>query len=123
MLLPHFQLKNRVIHSCDLTSNMRWSLGNLHLYKSLMLRWDSRRLLRLLTLVGCCKQQKVASKLKVERKRIVQDTDIFIRFVTSIPNINKHDANTLCQAIGSIEAIAKASKEDILAISKHRSLF
>ncbi|KAL1216173.1 Protein PARTING DANCERS [Cardamine amara subsp. amara] len=64
---------------------------------------------------GVCKQQKVASKLKVERKRTVQDTNIFIRFVTSIPNINKHDANTLYQAIGSIEAIAKASKEDILA--------
>ncbi|VVA91140.1 unnamed protein product [Arabis nemorensis] len=64
---------------------------------------------------GVCKQQKVASKLKVERKRTVLDTNIFIRVVTSIPNINKHDANTLYQAIGSIEAIAKTSKGDILA--------
>ncbi|CAH2038054.1 unnamed protein product [Thlaspi arvense] len=64
---------------------------------------------------GVCKQQKVASKLKAERKRTVQDTNMFIRAVTSIPNINKHDANTLYQAIGSIDAIAKTSKEDILA--------
>uniref|UniRef100_A0A1J3G9N0 Protein PARTING DANCERS n=2 Tax=Noccaea caerulescens TaxID=107243 RepID=A0A1J3G9N0_NOCCA len=64
---------------------------------------------------GVCKQQKVASKLKAERKRSVQDTNMFVRLVTSIPNINKHDANTLYQAIGSIEAIAKTSKKDILS--------
>ncbi|KAJ0256854.1 Protein PARTING DANCERS [Hirschfeldia incana] len=64
---------------------------------------------------GVCKQQKGVSKLKVERKRSVQDTEMFIRVLTSIPNIDKHDANTLYQAIGSIEAAAKTSKEDILA--------
>ncbi|CAN8293921.1 unnamed protein product [Cochlearia groenlandica] len=64
---------------------------------------------------GVCKQQKGASKLKLERKQTVQDINMFIKVVTSIPNINKHDANMLYQAIGSIEAIAKASKEDILA--------
>ncbi|CAG7868696.1 unnamed protein product [Brassica rapa] len=64
---------------------------------------------------GMCKQQKVASKVKVERKRAVQDTDTFIRVLTSIPNIDKHDANSLYQAIGSIDATAKTSKEDILA--------
>ncbi|KAJ4915573.1 RuvA domain 2-like protein [Raphanus sativus] len=64
---------------------------------------------------GVCKQQKGVSKLKVEKKRTVQDTDMFVRVLTSIPNINKHDANSLYQAIGSIEAAAKTSKEDILA--------
>ena len=94
----------------------------------------------------------------VKRKRAVQDTDTFIRVLTSIPNIDKHDANSvmfyfssnktsifdsyltllpcacviltasrlvllthvtfwlqLYQAIGSIDATAKTSKEDILA--------
>ncbi|KAF8086383.1 hypothetical protein N665_0628s0033 [Sinapis alba] len=63
---------------------------------------------------GVCKQQRVASKIKVERKRTVQDTDMFIRVLASIPNISKHDANSLYLAIGSIEATAKISKEDIL---------
>ncbi|XP_010541069.1 PREDICTED: uncharacterized protein LOC104814608 isoform X2 [Tarenaya hassleriana] len=58
---------------------------------------------------GACKQQDAASKLKDE------DVEMFIRVMTSIPRIEKHDAHSLNQAIGSIEAIAKASKEDILA--------
>lgn len=32
---------------------------------------------------------------RVKRKRSVQDTNMFVRLVTSIPNINKHDANTV----------------------------
>ncbi|CAN6878420.1 unnamed protein product [Brassica oleracea] len=73
------------------------------------------KIVKISTSRGMCKQQKVASKVKVERKRAVQDTDTFIRVLTSIPNINKHDANSLYLAIGSIEAAAKTSKEDILA--------
>ncbi|CAL5417220.1 unnamed protein product [Camellia sinensis] len=49
-----------------------------------------------------------------KRERSVQRMDVFLRVVTSIPGINNHDANALNQAIGSIEAIAKASKEFIL---------
>ncbi|XP_037493891.1 protein PARTING DANCERS homolog isoform X2 [Jatropha curcas] len=63
---------------------------------------------------GACKKQDVMSKLKAERKQAVQGMDIFIRAITSIPGIDSHDANALIQAIGSIEAIAKASKEFIL---------
>lgn len=40
--------------------------------------------------------------------------DAFLGVVTSIPSIDNHDANSLNQAIGSIEAIAKASKECLL---------
>ncbi|GAV59373.1 hypothetical protein CFOL_v3_02904 [Cephalotus follicularis] len=63
---------------------------------------------------GECKRQGILSKLKAERKRSVENMDIFIKVVTSIPGIDNHDANALNQAIGSIEAIAKASKEYIL---------
>ncbi|KAF5942147.1 hypothetical protein HYC85_019789 [Camellia sinensis] len=64
--------------------------------------------------IAVCKRQDAVSKLKVERERSVQRMDVFLRVVTSIPGINNHDANALNQAIGSIEAIAKASKEFIL---------
>ncbi|PSS17554.1 UvrABC system protein like [Actinidia chinensis var. chinensis] len=63
---------------------------------------------------GVCKRQDIVSKLKDERERSVQGMDIFLKVVTSIPGIDNHDANALNQAIGSIEAIAKASKEFIL---------
>ncbi|XP_021903574.1 protein PARTING DANCERS [Carica papaya] len=63
---------------------------------------------------GACKKHDAKSKLKAERKQAVQGMDIFYRVVTSIPGIDNHDANSLNQGIGSIEAIAKASKEDIL---------
>lgn len=64
--------------------------------------------------IAVCKRQDAVSKLKDERERSVQRMDVFLRVVTSIPGINNHDANALNQAIGSIEAIAKASKEFIL---------
>ncbi|KAM7507460.1 hypothetical protein LguiA_017913 [Lonicera macranthoides] len=63
---------------------------------------------------GVCKRQDAISKLKAERERSVQRMDIFLKMLTSIPSIDNHDANALNQAIGSIEAIAKASKEYIL---------
>ncbi|CAK9136290.1 unnamed protein product [Ilex paraguariensis] len=63
---------------------------------------------------GVSKRQDAISKLKAEREWSVQEMDIYLRVVTSIPGIDGHDANSLNQAIGSIEAIAKASKEYIL---------
>ncbi|GJM89898.1 hypothetical protein PR202_ga06123 [Eleusine coracana subsp. coracana] len=48
------------------------------------------------------------------REQAVQCLDAFVQVITSIPGIDSHDANTLAQAIGSIEAISKASKEFIL---------
>uniref|UniRef100_A0A0E0DV23 Phospholipase/carboxylesterase/thioesterase domain-containing protein n=1 Tax=Oryza meridionalis TaxID=40149 RepID=A0A0E0DV23_9ORYZ len=64
--------------------------------------------------LGVCKQQDIISRLKNEREQAVQCTDSFLRVLTSIPGIDNHDANALGQAIGSIEAIAKASKKFIL---------
>ncbi|KAK3427950.1 hypothetical protein EUGRSUZ_F04072 [Eucalyptus grandis] len=64
--------------------------------------------------LGVSKQQHGVWKLKAERMRSMQRMDLFLGIVTSIPGIDNHDANLLNQAIGSIEAIAKASKEDIL---------
>ncbi|KAI8542447.1 hypothetical protein RHMOL_Rhmol08G0138400 [Rhododendron molle] len=63
---------------------------------------------------GVCKRQDAVSKMKAEREGSMQQIDAFLSVVTSIPGIDNHDANALNQAIGSIEAIAKASKELIL---------
>lgn len=63
---------------------------------------------------GVCKRQDAVSMMKLERKRAVQGMDLFLRVVTSIPGIDNHDANALVQAVGSIEAISKASKSFIL---------
>ncbi|KAF6166954.1 hypothetical protein GIB67_030647 [Kingdonia uniflora] len=63
---------------------------------------------------GVCKQQDAISKLRIEREHSVQGMDVFLRVLTSIPGIDNHDANALSQAIGSIEAISRASKEHIL---------
>ncbi|TVU01922.1 hypothetical protein EJB05_52569, partial [Eragrostis curvula] len=63
---------------------------------------------------GVCKQQDIVSTMKNEREQAVQCMDAFLRVLTSIPGIDSHDANALAQAIGSIEAISKASKGFIL---------
>ncbi|KAG5535866.1 hypothetical protein RHGRI_023588 [Rhododendron griersonianum] len=64
---------------------------------------------------GVCKRQEYSvSKMKAEREGSMQQIDAFLSVVTSIPGIDNHDANALNQAIGSIEAIAKASEELIL---------
>ncbi|XP_004513254.1 protein PARTING DANCERS-like [Cicer arietinum] len=63
---------------------------------------------------GVYKQERIEEKLKAERKQLVQGMDLYLKVVTSIPGIDNHDANALSQAIGSVQAIAKASKEQIL---------
>ncbi|KAE8692387.1 TMV resistance protein N-like [Hibiscus syriacus] len=60
---------------------------------------------------GVSKQQEVKSKLKAEKNQSVQGMENFIRVMTSIPGIDNHDAHALNQTTGSIEGIAKASKE------------
>ncbi|XP_019235795.1 PREDICTED: uncharacterized protein LOC109216119 isoform X2 [Nicotiana attenuata] len=62
---------------------------------------------------GVCKRQDVLAKLKAEEKS-VQAMEIYQQVVASIPGVDSHDANVLYQTIGSIEAIAKSSKEYIL---------
>ncbi|XP_077211407.1 DNA ligase-like protein isoform X2 [Tasmannia lanceolata] len=72
------------------------------------------KILKIAHIRGVCKQQDAVSKLKVEREQSVQTMDAFLKVVTSIPGIDNHDGNSLIQAIGSIEAISKASKAYIL---------
>ncbi|PHT67996.1 hypothetical protein T459_27483 [Capsicum annuum] len=62
---------------------------------------------------GACKRQDALAKIKAEEKS-VQAMEIYVQVVTSIPGVDSHDANVLNQTIGSIEAIAKSSKEYIL---------
>lgn len=61
-----------------------------------------------------CRRQDVVSMMKLERKRLVEQMENFLRVITSIPGIDSHDANALAGAVGSIEAIARASKSFIL---------
>ncbi|KAM1151092.1 hypothetical protein COP2_034792 [Malus domestica] len=61
-----------------------------------------------------CKREDATTKLKAERKQTVQTPGILRKVITAIPGIDNHDANALNQAIGSIEGIAKASKEQIM---------
>ncbi|XP_042391594.1 protein PARTING DANCERS homolog isoform X1 [Zingiber officinale] len=63
---------------------------------------------------GVCKRQDAINTMKDERKQAVQGIDRFLRVVTSIPDIDEHDAYALVQSLGSIEAISKASKSFIL---------
>ncbi|CAL5186900.1 unnamed protein product [Lathyrus oleraceus] len=63
---------------------------------------------------GVYKQEGIEEKFKAERKKLVQGMNFYLKVVTSIPGIDNHDANALSQAIGSVQAIAKASKEQIL---------
>ncbi|KAK1259792.1 hypothetical protein QJS04_geneDACA005566 [Acorus gramineus] len=64
--------------------------------------------------IGVCKREDAIAKMKAERKSSVQSMEAFLKVVTAIPGIDIHDANMLIQAIGSIEAISKASKNYIL---------
>ncbi|KAL4559648.1 hypothetical protein LXL04_031791 [Taraxacum kok-saghyz] len=80
---------------------------------ALDLEMGFEKIVRIAVLRGVCKRQDVVSKLKVERERLVQSTDVFLKVVSSIPRVAPHDANAL-QSIGSIEGIAKASKENLL---------
>ncbi|KAF3663244.1 putative LOB domain-containing protein 24-like [Capsicum annuum] len=63
---------------------------------------------------GACKRQDALAKIKAEKEKSVQAMEIYVQVVTSIPGVDSHDANVLNQTIGSIEAIAKSSKEYIL---------
>ncbi|XP_020597150.1 protein PARTING DANCERS [Phalaenopsis equestris] len=63
---------------------------------------------------GVCKQQDVISMMKLERMQSIEQMDCFLRVITTIPGIDNHDANALAGAVGSIEAISRASKEFIL---------
>ncbi|KAL8143988.1 hypothetical protein V2J09_017020 [Rumex salicifolius] len=72
------------------------------------------KLVKIAHSLGVCKQQDVINRMKDERKQAMQSMDAFVSAVTSIPGLDNHDANSLSQAVGSIEAIAKASKEYLL---------
>ncbi|KAK6937946.1 hypothetical protein RJ641_031454 [Dillenia turbinata] len=63
---------------------------------------------------GVGKKQGLPSRMKSEKEQSVQMMDHFLKVITSIPGIDNHDAYALNQAIGSIEAIARSSKEYIL---------
>ncbi|PKA49044.1 hypothetical protein AXF42_Ash010728 [Apostasia shenzhenica] len=63
---------------------------------------------------GVCKSQDIISMMKLERKRSIEQMEHFVRVVVSIPGIDSHDANVLAGAVGSIEAISRASKAFLL---------
>ncbi|XP_039686158.1 protein PARTING DANCERS isoform X2 [Medicago truncatula] len=69
------------------------------------------KMLKIAHSTGVYKQQRIEEKLKAE---LVQGMNFYLKVVTSIPGIDNHDANALSQAIGSVQAIAKVSKGQIL---------
>ncbi|KAI3773685.1 hypothetical protein L1987_48215 [Smallanthus sonchifolius] len=81
---------------------------------ALDLEMGFEKIVRIAHARGVCKKQDVVSKLKTERERSVLVMDVFLGVVSSLPRVETHDANALIQTVGSIEAIAKASKESIL---------
>ncbi|XP_068649143.1 protein PARTING DANCERS homolog [Aristolochia californica] len=87
------------------------------------------KIVKIAHVYGVLRRTDAVSKLRIEhkilkREKSVENIDTFVKVITSIPGINKHDANVLFQAIGSIEAISKASKSHIVEntdISGHKA--
>ncbi|KAK9073445.1 hypothetical protein SSX86_007769 [Deinandra increscens subsp. villosa] len=100
-------------------SHLRYGMdiGRTTFVPALDLEMGFEKIVRIAHARGVCKRQDIVSKLQAERERSVQGLDVFLRVVSSIPHVHTHDANALIQTIGSIEAIAKASKENILEIT------
>ncbi|KAH9331469.1 hypothetical protein KI387_003577, partial [Taxus chinensis] len=72
------------------------------------------KMLRLALVHGEIKRYDVVAKIQAERKKSVESAEACIAVLTAIPGIDTHDAHTLMQGIGSIEAISKASRKQIL---------
>ncbi|KAI4331539.1 hypothetical protein MLD38_029724 [Melastoma candidum] len=72
------------------------------------------KIVKIALALGACKQQDAIRKLKAERRQSIQRMDLFVGILTSIPSIDTHDTNSLHQALGSVEAIVRASQEAIL---------
>ncbi|CAM8910328.1 unnamed protein product [Rhodiola kirilowii] len=104
--------KNEFFVSCLLKSKLE--LGKPPFVAVEDLEMGFEKIVKIALACGACKQQDVLSKLTVEREQVVQAMDAFVRVVSSIPGITNHEAHSLNQVVGSIEAIAKASKEYIV---------
>ncbi|XP_076905120.1 protein PARTING DANCERS homolog isoform X2 [Bidens hawaiensis] len=89
-------------------------IGKSTFVSALDLEMGFEKIVRIAHARGAFKREDVVSKLNAERERLAQSMDAFLRVVSSIPHVETHDANALVQTVGSIEAIAKASKENML---------
>lgn len=110
VILPSKEQNDSFVHSYF---RYGMDIGRPTFVPALDLEMGFEKIVRIAHARGVCKRQDVVSKLKAERERAVQGTDVFLKVVSSIPRVETHDANAL-QSIGSIEAIAKASQETIL---------
>ncbi|KAI3512981.1 hypothetical protein L1887_20304 [Cichorium endivia] len=110
VILPSKEQNDSFVHSYF---RYGMDIGRPTFVPALDLEMGFEKIVRIAHARGVCKRQDVVSKLKAERERAVQGMDVFCKVVSSIPRVETHDANAL-QSIGSIEAIAKASKETIL---------
>lgn len=72
------------------------------------------KMLKLALVHGEIKRHDVVAKINIEREQSVQSVEACISALTAIPGIDTHDAHTLMQGLGSIEAISKASQKAIL---------
>ncbi|CAH1442643.1 unnamed protein product [Lactuca virosa] len=110
VILPTKEQNDSFVHSYFSYSK---DIGRPTFVPALDLEMGFEKIVRIAHARGVCKRHDVVSKLKAERERSVQGMNAFLRVVSSIPRVEPHDANAL-QSIGSIEALAKASKEIIL---------
>ncbi|KAL9673388.1 hypothetical protein QQ045_029644 [Rhodiola kirilowii] len=127
--------KNEFFVSCLLKSKLE--LGKPPFVAVEDLEMGFEKIVKIALACGACKHQDVLPKLTVEVRKsdlwpyllltwfkrfvfpakgeqAVQAMDAFVRVVSSIPGITNHEAHSLNQVIGSIEAIAKASNEYIV---------
>ncbi|XP_024529083.1 protein PARTING DANCERS [Selaginella moellendorffii] len=61
-----------------------------------------------------CKRQGITGMVDLERKQFVQSEDARMACVSSIPKLELHDAHSLVQGVGSLEAISRSSRESIM---------
>ncbi|EFJ22804.1 hypothetical protein SELMODRAFT_104766, partial [Selaginella moellendorffii] len=61
-----------------------------------------------------CKRQGITGMVDLERKQFVQSEDARMACVSSIPRLELHDAHSLVQGVGSLEAISRSSRESIM---------
>ncbi|KAJ8747267.1 hypothetical protein K2173_012918 [Erythroxylum novogranatense] len=111
--IPIFTSKGQFANLCVVVS-LGMEIGRPTFVSVQVLEIGFEKIVNIAHARGECKRRGVVSRLKGERKQALQGMDVFQRVITSMPGVNNYDAVALNQAIGSIEAIAKAGKESIL---------
>ncbi|KAJ7521138.1 hypothetical protein O6H91_19G039600 [Diphasiastrum complanatum] len=74
-----------------------------------------QKMIRMAHVHAECKRQGTIPMIDIERKQFVVSVEACLAAISSIPHLEPHDAYSLQQGIGSIEAISRSSEDDIMA--------